>query len=342
MEDYYQILGVPENASEEEIKKRFRELAKKYHPDVGGDPEKFKKILEAYRVLSDKKLRQEYDMKRKMGSFEFPGFGFEDLESFFRKQDFDDLLSDLLEDFFSFYPEGKERKDIIIDIEVTIPEILNGTERTISFKRKVICPDCNGTGSETKRLIKCPICNGYGRIRSKSSFFTGFIFETSKICKNCNGTGKVPEKVCNRCQGRGYIIKDEIVKINLPQNFNPYEIIKIAGLGDQDPKTKKSGDLLIRINIQKHPRFEIKGKDILTFIDLDIIDAILGKDLKINFFGKNIDVKIPENFTGDSIRLKGYGINGGDLIIKVNIKPIKKLTPKIKELLKKIKEELEK
>jgi molecular chaperone DnaJ len=341
MEDYYQILGIPENASEEEIKKRFRELAKKYHPDVGGDPEKFKKILEAYRVLSDKKLRQEYDMKRKMGRFEFPGFGFEDLESFFRKQDFDDLLSDLLEDFFSFYPEEKS-KNIIVDLDVTIPEILNGTEKVLNFKRKVICPNCDGTGSETKRLTKCPICNGYGRIRSKSSFFTGFIFETSKICKNCNGTGKIPEKICDRCQGRGYIIKDEVVKINLPKNFNPYEIIKIAGLGDQDPKNKKSGDLLIRINIQKHPKYEIKGKDIITSIDLDIIDAILGKDLKIDFFGKNINVKIPENFTGNFIRLNGYGIHGGDLIIKLNIKPIKKLTPKIKELLRKIKEELEK
>lgn len=342
MEDYYQILGVPENASEEEIKKRFRELAKKYHPDMGGDPEKFKKILEAYRILSDKKLRQEYDIKRKMkGGFEFPDFDFGDLASFFRTQNFDDLLSDLLEDFFGVYSEYNQKRDIILDIEVTIPEIINGSDKLLNFKRKILCNNCNGTGSETKKFVKCPICNGYGRIRSKSSFFTGFIFETSKMCRNCNGTGKVPEKICNICQGRGYIIKDETIKINLPPKFNPYEIIKIPGFGDQDPKTKKSGDLLIRVKVQKHPKFEIKNKDIYTSMDINIIDAILGIETELNFFGEKIKINIPEGFTGGYIKIPNKGIEGGDLIIKINLKPIKKLTPKIRELLKKIKEEIE-
>ena len=134
MEDYYQILGVPENASEEEIKKKFRELAKKYHPDMGGDPEKFKKILEAYRVLSDKKLRAEYDQKRRMMKegfvFDIP-FDFTDLHSFFRRQDLDDLLSNLIEEFFDFYPERKETKDITLDLEVDLEEVIKGTMKSL-------------------------------------------------------------------------------------------------------------------------------------------------------------------------------------------------------------------
>lgn len=342
MEDYYQILGVPENASEEEIKKKFRELAKKYHPDMGGDPEKFKKILEAYRVLSDKKLRSEYDQKRKMmkeGFFFDTPFGFEDLHSFFRQQSFDDLLADLIEDFFSFTPE--ERRDIIFDLEVELPEIIKGTNKNISYKRKVVCFNCDGTGSETKKLIRCNVCGGSGKVFKKSSFFTGFIFETAKRCNNCSGKGKVPERICKICQGRGYTIKDEIITVNLPPKFNPKEYIKIPGFGDQDPLTKKSGDLIIRISVKPHPKFTIRGRDIIGEIELSFIDLILGKELTIDFLGDKIRVKIPEGYRGEYLRIPGYGINNGDLILKIVLKPVKKLTPKAKKLLEELRKELE-
>lgn len=342
MEDYYQILGVPENASEEEIKKRFRELAKKYHPDIGGDPEKFKKILEAYRVLSDKKLRSEYDQKRRMMkegfSFEFP-FEFEDLHTFFRNQNFDDLLSELIEEFFSFAPE--EKKDVILDLEVNLNEVIQGAKKTIIYKRKTICNFCKGTGSETGRLIKCPVCNGTGKVRSKSGFLTGFIFETTKTCKNCNGRGQIPEIVCKNCQGRGYVIKDEIVNIDLPPHFDPYELIKIPYLGDQDPITKKSGDLIIRIRLKPHPKFKIKGRDIIGEIELNLIDLILGKEFTLDFLGEKINLKIPERFTEDYIRIPGKGLKGGDLILKIILKPIKKLSPRAKKLLEELRKEIE-
>lgn len=343
MEDYYQILGVPENASEEEIKKRFRELAKKYHPDMGGDAEKFKKILEAYRVLSDKKLRAEYDQKRRMmkeGFFFETPFDFEDLHSFFRNQTFDDLLSDLIEDFFSFTPE--EKRDIIFDLEVDLPEIIKGAQKTITYKRKVVCPQCEGTGSETKRLIKCNVCNGTGKVVKKSSFFTGFIFETAKRCSNCHGRGKIPEKVCSNCQGRGYVIKDEILTINLPPKFELDEYIKIPGLGDQDPLTKKSGNLIVRVKVRPHPKFKIRGKDIIGEIELSFIDLILGKELIIDFLGDKIKINIPQGFTGEYLRIPGYGIGrGGDLILKIILKPIKKLSKRAKELLEELRKELE-
>ncbi len=344
MDDYYQILGVPENASEEEIKKRFRELAKKYHPDVGGDPEKFKKILEAYRVLSDKKLRAEYDQKRKMMregfSFDFP-FGFEDLHSFFRNQNFDDLLANLIEEFFDFYPERAEAKDIVLDLEVNLEDIIAGTNKSIKYKRKVVCNVCNGTGSQTKNLIICNVCNGTGRVRSRSSFFTGFIFETSRICKNCGGKGKIPERVCSNCQGRGYVIKEEIININLPPHFDPKEIIKIPGAGDQDPFSKKSGDLFLRIKINPHPKFKIKGNDIIGELEINVIDLLLGKDIIFDYFGEKIKIHIPPGFKGDSIRIPRKGIKGGDLILKIIFKVPQKLSRRAKELLEELRKELE-
>jgi len=342
MEDYYQILGVPENASEEEIKKRFRELAKKYHPDLGGDPEKFKKILEAYRVLSDKKLRQEYDQKRKMKDFGF-GFGFDNFNfnDFFRKDNLDDLLSDIFEDFFNpDYRHHFEARDIILDIEVSLEELLRGSTKNISYKRKVICNKCDGTGSETKAFLKCTVCHGAGKIKSRSSLFTGFIFETSKICQNCKGRGKVPEKICHNCQGRGYVNKDEIITVKLPPHTNPQEIIKISNLGDQDPSSKKSGDLLLRIILKPHPQFTVKGNDLISSIELTPIDLILGKNLKFDYLGEKIDIYIPPGFNDQIIKIPQKGINKGDLILKIKIKPIKKLTKKAKELLEELKKEL--
>jgi len=344
MEDYYQILGVPENASEEEIKKKFRELAKKYHPDIGGDPEKFKKILEAYRVLSDKKLRAEYDQKRRMMKegfvFDIP-FDFTDLHSFFRRQDLDDLLSNLIEEFFDFYPERKETKDITLDLEVDLEEVIKGTMKSVSYRRKVICDVCNGTGSQTKNLVRCNVCNGTGRVISRSSFFTVSIFEISKICKNCGGKGKIPEKICSNCQGRGYVIKDEIININLPPNFDPKEIIKIPGAGDQDPISKKSGDLYIRIIIKPHPKFKIKGRDLVGEVEINIFDLLLGKDLIFDYFGEKIKIHIPAGFTENYIKIPRRGLKGGDLILKIILKIPSKLTKRAKQLLEELRKELE-
>ena len=341
MEDYYQILGVPENASEEEIKKKFRELAKKYHPDFGGDAEKFKKILEAYRVLSDKKLRQEYDQRRKMKDFGFgTSFGF-NFDDFFRTTDINDLLADLFEDFFSVDNRHYvEAKDIILDLEIDLEELIRGTTKNISYKRKVICRQCEGTGSQTKTFLKCNVCNGLGRVRSKSSFFTGFIFETSKVCKNCNGRGKIPEKICQDCQGRGYITKNEMITINLPANTDPREIIRISNFGDQDPYSKKNGDLLLRIIIKPHPKFTIKGNDLISEIELTPIDLILGKTLVIDFLGEKIEIRIPPGFNEQTIKIPNKGINRGSLILKIKLKPIKKISKKAKDLLEELRKEL--
>ncbi|GIW66859.1 MAG: chaperone protein DnaJ [Candidatus Parcubacteria bacterium] len=342
MEDYYKILGVPENASEEEIKKKFRELAKKYHPDFGGDPEKFKKILEAYRVLSDKKLRGEYDQKRKMKdfgfNFNFDNFNFSDI---FKTSTIDDLIGDLFEDFF--YPDTRhhfEARDIILDLEINLEELMKGTTKNISYKRKVICHKCEGTGSENRVFIKCNVCNGLGRVKSRSSFFTNFIFETSKICQNCKGRGKIPEKICSNCQGRGYITKNESITVNLPPKTNPKEIIKIANFGDQDPLSKKSGDLLLRIFVKPHPKFNIKGNDLITEIELTPIDLILGKNLNLDYFGEEIKIYIPPGFSDSFIKINNKGINRGDLIIKIKLKPIKRLSKKAKELLDELRKEL--
>ncbi|MCL5258028.1 MAG: DnaJ domain-containing protein [Patescibacteria group bacterium] len=342
MDDYYKILGVSENASNDEIKKAFRVLAKKYHPDLGGDAEKFKKIVEAYRVLSDQKLRGEYDQKKKFGSagFNFNDFGqASDLGSFFRNQNFDDLLSDLLGDFFG--SKSEQNLDLVIDLDVDIAEIVRGSKKSISYKRKKLCLECQGTGSQTKVLKKCSACQGQGRVRSKSSFFTGFVFETENICKICHGRGSVPEKICSFCQGTGVVVRSESFEVDLPPHFDPREYLIVPSLGDEDPRTKKGGKLIIRIHPRPDSRFKIQGRDILTDIDIGLVDALVGTELNLKFFDEEIKIKIPAGINqGEVIRIPGKGIRAGSLLIKVQIRTPKKISEKAKKLIEELKKEI--
>jgi molecular chaperone DnaJ len=340
MENYYNILGVSESATEDEIKKKFRELAKKYHPDVGGDAEKFKKILEAYRVLSDKKLRTEYDTKRKFGGgFSFGPDIFSGMDSFFKGQHFDDLLGDLFGDLFG--ASTPKNLDILLDVEMEIPEILKGQKRNINFQRKVVCDKCFGSGSATGKFVKCGVCAGLGKVKSRNSFLTGIIFEAQSVCSNCKGTGRIPEKICLTCQGRATIIKQESLTIGLPRGFDPKELIAVPNFGDQDPVTKRTGQLVIRPHIKPHPAIKIKGNNLITELELTIFDVLLGGEFELKFFDERIKINIPAGVHLDEyIRIPAKGFGKGDLLIQIKLKPIKKLSKKAKELLEELKKEI--
>jgi len=343
MDDYYKILGVPENASLEEIKKAFRELAKKYHPDRGGDPEMFKKILEAYRVLSDPKLRQEYDQKRKFAStftgFSFENFGLDDLFSHLQKTFFDDweiFFGDLFENQPKSYT-----KDIIKNIELTLAELLQGTERKINFKRLVRCSFCGGTGAKNQNLVICPSCNGSGRIRQRRSFWSQVIFEELSVCEDCQGSGKVAKEKCFACNGSGLVEKEEEVSVKIPANFREREI-RIAGLGNQDQKGK-SGDLIIRLFLKVDPPFSLENGKLIYHANINFLDALIGTEIEIPLPNQKIKVKIPAGvLPGEIIKVpqRFFDLISGVLYVKIHIVPPKKLTPRAKKLIEELKKEI--
>ncbi|MEK7673682.1 MAG: J domain-containing protein [Patescibacteria group bacterium] len=340
MEDYYKILGIQEGATEDEVKKKFRELAKKHHPDVGGDANKFKKIVEAYKILSDKKLRTEYDTRRKFGgNVGFGGDIFGNMGDLFRGQNFDDLLGGLFGDLFD--TQQYQNLDIMIDVEMEIPELTKGQKKSIIFQRKIICIQCSGSGSETKKFVKCNICNGAGKVNGRSNFLTGIIFESQSICGNCKGDGRIPEKICLQCQGRRTITKQESLTVDLPKGFDPRELIAIPNFGDEDPATGRVGQLVIRAHIKPHPNIRIKGNNLITEMHLSILDILLGGQFELKFFDENVKINIPAGVNIEElVRIPGKGIGRGDLYVQIKLKPIKKLSKKAKESLEQLKDEI--
>lgn len=338
MENYYEILGVPEDASPEEIKRAFRELAKKYHPDRGGDPVKFKKILEAYRVLSDPKLRQEYDQKRKF-AHTFTGFDFD--------FDFEDLLSQFfgkggLTDIFETIFTGKTskfKKDIVQVIQIPLAKAYQGTEAKVSFKRLVQCAICYGTGARNKELITCQNCQGTGRVRDRRSFWSSILFEEVKTCPSCQGIGRVAKEKCLSCGGKGLVEKTEEVSVQIPPGFREKEL-RIPGLGNQD-RQGRSGDLVIKLVLQVEPPFSLENGQLIYHAKINFLDALLGSEIEIPLYGQIIKLKLPAGvLPGEIFRISGKGLAGGDLYVKIQIIPPKKLTPKAKKLIEELKKEL--
>jgi molecular chaperone DnaJ len=358
MKDYYKILGVPRNASQEEIKKAYYRLAHKYHPDKGGDPEKFKEINEAYRVLSDPEKRRQYDMYGRVFEEAAPGAGFE-YQWFWGRPDFDfeefDFgdLTEMIEEMFGFgAPRRRKRdlkrgKDIEVEIEIPLELTLQDFEKKIRIRKFIKCPRCEGTGAEPgTKIIECFSCRGTGYVQEVRRTFFG-TFTRSTICPECGGEGYRPEKPCNVCNGEGRIMGEEEVTIRIPAGVDTGQVIKFEGKGDAGRKGGKSGDLLVRIIVKPHPIFERKGDDLYTQVPISFSQAALGDEIEIETLeGKKILLKIPPGTeSGKILRISGKGIphfrgtGRGNLYVQLTIKTPKKLTKKQRELLEKLKEE---
>ncbi|MGC9048801.1 MAG: molecular chaperone DnaJ [Patescibacteria group bacterium] len=369
--DYYQILGLKKDASPEEIKRAFRELAQKYHPDKpGGSAEKFKEINEAYQVLSDPEKRKLYDQygetfEQARARGDFSGFeGFRDWAAWAeamrgagrgREFDFEDLgfdLEDLFSDFFSF-GAGRPRKarkkighDIEIEMLIDFHEAIFGTEREISLDKFIICPKCGGLGNEpASKLVICPKCKGSGQITQSQSTFFGVI-RTVGTCPNCQGEGKVAEKKCSQCQGEGRIKKRQILKVKIPAGIDEGGIIKLSGQGGAGIKGGRSGDLYIHIRVRPDPFFRRKGFDLYSEEEISISQAVLGGKKTVKTIDGLVDLKIPAGTPSEQeFKLSGKGVphlhgrGRGDQIIKIKIKIPKHLTKKQKDLLEKLGEE---
>jgi len=350
--DPYKILEVDRNATKEEIKRSFRKLAQKYHPDKeGGDPEKFKEINWAYEILSDDEKRKQYDTYGQ--TFDnvdsnFSGFSDFDFSNFVGFSDLGDIFSDFFESAFSRtnrrYSKKVTPKDIRIGIEISFEDSYFGAKKEISFEKIKTCDECSGTGARGSKFKKCSDCSGTGQKVTQRRTPFG-IFQSATICENCNGEGTIPEDVCNKCKGRGEIKTKETITIKIPQGVDDGEVLRVRGEGNSN--RYGSGDLLIEVSVKRHESIKRKGYDLFLNISVPFTKMVLGGKEYIDFLGgERIKFDIPpKTEDGEILRLKGRGIKrdgkSGDLYLKLSVKIPKNLDKETKEMLEKLRPKLE-
>ncbi|NSW87470.1 MAG: molecular chaperone DnaJ [Syntrophobacteraceae bacterium] len=340
--DYYEVLGVSRSASEEDLKRAYRKLALKYHPDRNpGDKaaeESFKEAAEAYEVLRDPQKKRIYDAYGHEGlqGSGFSGFrGFEDIFSSF---------GDVFQEFFSFGFGGSPRSktasrpgdDLAYDMVLGFEEAVFGVEKEISIETYVGCDKCGGSGAEPgTRESMCPMCQGSGQVVQSQGFF-----RISTTCVRCQGTGRVLVSPCNSCGGQGRVRKSRKVQVKVPPGVDTGTRLRLRGEGDFGYRGGVAGDLFVRLEVRQHELFERDGDNLYCKVSISFIQAILGDKIEIPTLE---GVKIVEiepgtqpgaviRFSGEGVpRLRGYG--RGDLFIEVEVKIPKQVTPRQAELL---------
>lgn len=351
MRDYYDILGVSKDASDEDIKKAYRKLAHKYHPDKGtGDEAKFKEINEAYQTLSNKQKRAQYDNFGQSfgGGSPFGGAGGWDINF----NGFEDLGD--LEDIFSTFFDGlgvrqrrrtyKKGGDIQLNMEVTLEEAQKGKVANMKYETYAQCEKCAGVGHDKDtEFKKCDYCGGQGRIKeTRNTFFGGFAHVVN--CPECRGSGEIPKKVCVDCKGSGRVQKQRDVRIEVRPGVEDGQIIKAKGMGEAGENNASSGDLYVKVIVKEHPDFKRKGNDLYKTVEASLTDVMLDREIEVeSLSGEKLKVKVPSGFSlNDELRVKGEGMTSmSDLVVNLDIKTPKKLSKKAKKLLEDLGKELE-
>ncbi len=350
--DYYKSLGIARNASKEEIKKVYRELAHKYHPDKGGDAERFKEINEAYSVLSNDEKRAQYDQFGNVfeggggsqhGGFQWPGGFRMDFGEGGGAGDFD--FSDVFEDLFGGAAGTRSRtrekkgKDIRVDIEITFEESILGAKKEIELYKLSRCAKCGGTGAEKgSKMNPCATCEGKGNIQKTQRTFLGSFTQVS-TCPECLGAGKRPEILCAQCRGKGIEQRNERFEIIIPKGIRDDEMLKMTGKGEASLSAGAPGDLYIHIHVASHKIFRRQGDDIVMQLPIKLSQAITGASVDIAAIDGAIKLKIPEGTQpGDILSVRGKGAyvssgyGRGNLLIEIKIDLPKKSSRKIKEI----------
>ena len=352
--DYYEVLGIAKGATDDEIKKAYRSLAKKYHPDINKAPdaaEKFKEVNEAYEILSDPQKRANYDQF---------GFAGNDPNGFggFSSAGFDDL-GDIFSSFFgggmggmggfgssrSYRSANAPRKgeNKYMRMNISFLDACFGKTETINIQLDEMCSRCNGSGAASSADMEtCSRCQGSGMVMTQSRTAFG-IFQQQSVCPDCRGTGKRIKKPCPDCGGNGYIRKRVNVEVKIPAGINTGQQLRISGKGEKGANGGPNGDLYIEVNVQPHEKFERDGKDILLDIPVSAVDATLGTTIDVPTIHGDVQMKIPAaTQDGTRMRLKGKGVadlrggRQGDQICTVRVQVDKNLTMRERELYKEL------
>ena len=319
--DYYEVLGLNKNATDEEIKRAFRKLAKQYHPDVNKEPgaeEKFKEIGEAYSVLSDPNKRKQYDQFGH-AAFENGGFGeaggFGGFSGGFGFEDFDlgDIFEQMMGGSFggarssSRGRRATKGEDKMVNMTIDFEEAVYGCEKEFKVSIKDDCPDCDGKGGHGEQ--KCSKCGGRGRVIGEQRTILG-VFQTEMTCPDCNGKGVTYASVCSRCSGKGNISKDKTIKLRVPRGVEDGDTMRMSGKGSVGSNGGPRGDIYIQFKVKDHEIYQRQGRDIYVKIPLTITEAILGCKKEIPTVQGTIITEIPAGSqNGDKFKFRGKGID---------------------------------
>jgi len=362
--DFYDVLGVSRSASQDEVKKAYRKLAHKFHPDkLGGNAEKFKEINEAYQTLSDQQKRGQYDKFGRtfegQGAPGQGGAGFSGFEGF----DFGgaqgagnfDFGGIGFEDIFEAFGGGSTRssgvrtrgQDIQVDVELSLEEVAKGVTKTIPLYTFIACKTCQGSGAKAESASQtCSMCKGSGQVRQTRNILFG-TFQSVAICPECGGQGKIIKEKCPTCKGEGRIKSQQEISVNIPAGVREGEMLEAQAKGEAGRKKSPSGNLYIRIHVKKHPHFTRKENDVLYNAQVNFVDAAVGAQIQVpTLYGKETLLMPAGTQSNATFRLSGKGLarvgswSRGDEIVTVHIVVPKKLSPKARDLLHELKKEI--
>ena len=353
--DYYEILGVPRNAPQEEIKKAYRKIAIKYHPDKNPDDpsaeDKFKEAAEAYEILSNAEKRQRYDQFGHQGVGGNGGFGGGGMNMDDIFSQFGDIFGGGGSPFDGFFGGGgggrrvRKGSDLRIKLKLSLEEIANGVEKKLKVKRYLACNDCHGNGSKNgSSLQTCSACNGSGQVRKVVNTMLGQMVSAT-TCHVCHGEGKVVTQKCTTCAGEGRELKEEVITVNIPGGVAEGMQLSMSGKGNVPPRGGVAGDLLIVIEEEEQELLKRDGSNIVFDLHVSFIDAVLGTSIEVPTIDGKAKIKIdPGTQSGKVLRLKGKGVkdlNGygkGDQLIYVNVWTPQHLNKEEKELIERLRE----
>lgn len=340
-EDYYEILGVARGCTDDDLKKAYRRLAVQFHPDRNpGDKqaeETFKKLNEAYQVLSDPKKRAAYDQ---FGHAGLGGMGAGGFEGGFGS--FSDIFDNIFGDIFGGGAGGGSGVDLRYNLEITFEEAAFGVEKQINFEKESQCEVCAGSGAKAGSQPKaCKVCRGTGQMRFNQGFFT-----LSRTCSNCQGRGAIVEDKCTGCRGRGRIRKPHTLTVKIPAGVDSDQRIRLRGEGEVSEGGGQAGDLYVVLRVKDHPLFRREGEHVILEFPITFVQASLGQEMEVPTLQGAASLKIPAGTqSGTILRMKGKGIrrlNGsgvGDQIIQVIVETPTHLNSRQRELLKEFEQE---
>lgn len=341
--DYYEVLGVPRDASEGDIKKAYRKLARKHHPDVNpGDhaaENRFKEISSAYEVLSNAEKRKQYDQ---LGHAAFDGFqggggggagagggGWQEFGGGGAGIDLGDLFGDL---FGGGGRRGPQRgSDLEYEIEISFREAVLGAEKEIAYRRTAPCSACSGQGYRPGTAGgTCPQCHGRGRVTVRQGSLA-----MQRPCGACHGTGTLPGAPCGTCGGRGSVSSQEKLRVRIPPGVDTGSKVRIGGKGESGPPGTPAGDLFIRVKVHPDPTFRRQGDDVVTTVRVPVLDALLGGTVEVATLGDPVRMKLPAGTqNAQRFRIKGKGVpDKGSLYAEIQVDIPKHLSPEVRETL---------